>query len=636
MSGVARAVGAVAGVVATVAQFVPGGQVVAQIAGAISVVATVTSQLTAKAPATKGQINERLIGANNPQPYLMGRSYSGGLQVHDVGWGGEVSGVENPYRFMASVYSCCGPVESLESVQLDYNTASFSGTASTGYYADYLWRDFQLGARPESDSLSPQWSGTPDWGASYKLSGFAAIGFSFLWSKKGKRFAGGRLPVIGAIWEGVKVYDPRLDSTYPGGSGAHRIDDETTWAYSRNPALHALAYSYGRYVNGEKVFGADLGADAIDLASVVAWANVCDTNSWNVDGTIYEPGDKWNNLKRICEAGGGEPVLAGGMLRFDYQSPRTSLATIGKDDLAEGQVKSKLGKGWKNRHNTGVPRYRSEDHQWNYVQSDPVSVAAWVTADGEEKLLERQFDLVTNKDQAAELMLYDLYQRREAGPISLTCKPHMASYDPGDCLTLGADLGVHPDGAVKALVRRRTVDPLKGTVTFEFEVETDAKHTDALAATGTAPAIPSIPGLGDLDDIYGFNIEPDGFSRSLITTSSQDNTTITADDASITIGNHSRVYANETVSVTGTTLTTEDDGSTAIAATTLYYLYYDDADRVGGAVSWKATQNFFTAQNSETNPDRHYAGYITTDTSGGGGTTGGGSLPPGSGGVNPY
>src|SRR5690606_580392 len=180
---------------------------------------------------------------------------------------------------------------------------------------------YQLGERPEADALAPQFSGAPDWGSDYKLSGFAAIGYSLKWDKDGKRFPGGQMPTIGAVWEGVKVYDPRLDSTYPGGSGSHDIGDETTWEYSRNPALHALAYAYGRYVNGVKVFGVDLGEAAIDVAAAVAWANVCDANDWTVNGTIYEPGDKWNNLKRICEAGAGEPVMIGGVLSFDYQTP---------------------------------------------------------------------------------------------------------------------------------------------------------------------------------------------------------------------------------------------------------------------------------------------------------------------------
>lgn len=47
----------------------------------------------------------------------------------------------------------------------------------------------------------------------------------------------GGFPRVEAIIRGQLVYDPRLDSTFPGGSGAHRVDDDTTWEYSNNPTL---------------------------------------------------------------------------------------------------------------------------------------------------------------------------------------------------------------------------------------------------------------------------------------------------------------------------------------------------------------------------------------------------------------
>lgn len=200
MSGVLRTVGKVAGTIASIAAVIPGPH--QPIAAAVAVAANVALQVTAQKPIARGQVEERIIGANSPLPYLIGRSYSGGVQVHDAGWGGTVSGVENPYRFIAAVHSCCGPVEQLEAVQQDFTTISFSGTAAVGYYADYLWRDFKLGARPEASALSPQWAGCPSWGASYKLSGMAQLGLSFLWSKKGKRWEGGQTGIFGAIWKG--------------------------------------------------------------------------------------------------------------------------------------------------------------------------------------------------------------------------------------------------------------------------------------------------------------------------------------------------------------------------------------------------------------------------------------------------
>ncbi|MAY20321.1 MAG: hypothetical protein CL955_06855 [Erythrobacteraceae bacterium] len=655
MSGFARRVGMVATVVAGAALIgtgigaALGGTMVlsgvgsaasiASVAGAVAAVSGAVAQVTAKKPSAEGAVIGFLTGANQPLPYLIGEAYTEGVEIYRNGYGGEVNDVKNPYAFIPRVLSCCGPIESMGTTLVNYETTSFTGALGTvqeasGYYEEYLYHDQQLGARPESDALaSPSGWGTPGkWGSDYKLSGFAAVGWSLIWSKKGKRFGGGQIPPLGKVPQGVKVYDPRLDSTYPGGSGTQRIDDETTWAYSTNPALHALAYSYGRLMNGKPIFGVRLfDADAIDLAAVVAWANVCDANSWGANGTIYEPGDKWNNLKKICEAGAAQPV-PGSTLGFDYQAPRTSLYTVTLDDLA-GPVSASLGRGWKARHNVLVPRYRSAAHQWGYVQADRVEVSAWITADGEEKIDERQFDLVTDVDQVTELATYDLYQRREAGPIVLPCKPHMREFHPGHCLTLAAELGAHPDGEVDVVIRRRAPDANTGVIRFICELETPAKHTAALGLTGGAPPTITWPTNEDIQTAFDLNSIGAGELGALITGRAMVDVDpadglLQASDTEITVENHTAEYFDKSESITGTTITTEDDGTTAIAAETRYFIYYDDAGRSGGAVTLKATQDITAAVNSATNPGRHYVGAITTDVLGGGGTTGGGTAPP--------
>lgn len=92
----------------------------------------------------------------------------------------------------------------------------------------------------------------------------------------------------------------------------------------------------------------------------------------------------------------------------------------------------------------------------------------------------------------------------------------------------------------------------------------------------------------------------------------------------ITIADHTRKYGDgQQASVTGSTLS-------GLAPGALYFVYYDDEDREGGAVSYVATMNSSQATQTRT---RHTVGSITTvapDSSGpttGGGTTGPG-IPP--------
>ncbi|MFC3097384.1 phage tail protein [Alteraurantiacibacter palmitatis] len=498
----------VIGVVASVAAMIPGPH--QPFAAGLAVAANIGSQLAAKPPRAQGQVQGYMVGANQPLPYLIGEAYTEGVELYRDGFGGKVDKVQNPYAFIPRVLSCCGPIQSMGATLVDHQAIGLTGSVgsvqeATGYYDNFLYIDQQLGARPEADALTTPWGMAPGWSSAHKLSSLAAVGWSMLWDKKAERFAGGQIPPLGKVPQGVKIYDPRLDSTYPGGSGPCRLGDESTYIYYRCPALHSGMYAYGRYVAGKKVFGGGMGAAGVNWPEVVAWANVCDVNGWTANGTIYEPADKWNNLKRIAECGAGRPVLRGGVVGFAFQAPRTSLYTITKDDLASGAVTARGGKGFRERHNTLIARFRSPAHQWGYVQATAVSEAAFLAEDGEEKVDERQFDLVTNVDQATELITYDLWQRRAAGPITLTCKPHMKVFEAGDCLTLSAEIGAHPAGAIKVILIDTAKDPRDGTVQLIFEEESDAKHAAALGATGAAAAAAVLPGSAEMDAAWFTN-----------------------------------------------------------------------------------------------------------------------------------
>ena len=638
MSGVLKVIGMIAGAVAVVASagaalgIVLGGTMtfmgiasttIALVAGAVAGVASLGMYILSKPPPARGSVAQLVINPDAPSPYAMGEGYVAGVLRKDVGYGPTLKKVPNPYRWMVSALSVAGPVASV--------TPWVDLEPIGSYYTGFLYTDTQLGEQPESSALAPFWSGAPGWDSSSKLSGVAAIGWNLKFDKDGKVFAGG-VPRIGGYGQWVRVYDPRLDSTFPGGSGSHRIDDEATWEWSENPALHALAYAYGRYSNGTRIFGVGLGADAIDIATVAAWANVCEANGWTIFGVVWEPGNRWENLKDICAAGGAVPAFAGGVLGFKYSAPGVALDTITEADLTDDPVSVTAMASWRERINTVVPKYLSPDHEWQLVDAEPVSVASLVTEDGEIKQASWPFNLVKNVDQAAQLARYRIEDSRELGTIEITCKPRLRAYRPGEMLEL--DL---PEKGLttKAVILTREFDAAKMTVKFTLIGETDAKHTFALGQTGTPPPTPALGQTAEeRDAIAAAAIAPPGLDETLIaqsypTDADPSDGLIQATDTAITVESHTRTYSDKTVSVTGDTLTVEDDGTTAIVATTLYHIYYDDADRAGGAVSLKATQDSTVAANSPANPARHYLGSITTDTTGGTGTSYGGSIPPG-------
>lgn len=96
-------------------------------------------------------------------------------------------------------------------------------------------------------------------------------------------------------------------------------------------------------------------------------------------------------------------------------------------------------------------------------------------------------------------------------------------------------------------------------------------------------------------------------------------------DCTITIAAHTRKYSDATsVSVNGGTITGR-------AFSTVYYIYYTQTSRAGGAVSYLSTTDPNTAQPNAA-AGRHYCGKVTTPADGGASTEGGYTPPGGYGG----
>lgn len=525
MSGVLRTIGQVAGIAATISAVVTGPQSPLTVAlTVVAVVANIGAQITAKKPPVQGSSSGITIGATMAALCIIGESYCGGARVKQVGYGTEDE-VPNAWAWVVDVYSVAGPLQGLVSRQIEFSPVTFTGTAATGYYEDGLWSDYQLGETPEADALTPQEAGAPGWDASSKLSGKAAIGWSALWPKNGKMFGSG-FPQTGAVWQGIKTWDPRDDDTYPGGSGTSRWADpvsdaaghetaKATWTYNNNGGLQALRYALGSWERDEtgsaayiKVFGVGLKESQIVTEDFVELANVCDANGWTVNGVLREGQgiSKWDNLKRILGACAAEPVWKGGRLGVRINAPRIALDTIELDDIAEGEPVVPGTRAYEERKNTLIPKFVDPASKWELVPSEAVSRSEYLTEDGEERSEEWSLDLVTNADQAAQVTGYELVNRREQGPITLPLKPRLRAYPPGTLLNVSAEVqaefGIRES---QLLVTGKVTDLERLNWQFNFSTETDDKHDFALGLTGDTPPPPYIPS-GEVRDDSGSHV----------------------------------------------------------------------------------------------------------------------------------
>ncbi|NKF51357.1 hypothetical protein G3R49_12395 [Shewanella sp. WXL01] len=145
------------------------------------------------------------------------------------------------------------------------------------------------------------------------------------------------VPNIKALVKGKKVYDPRLDTT-AGGSGSHRIDDQSTWEWSDNWALCVLDYTLN-----ESGVGATL--DEVNVESYALAANDCDEfveyqtdefeKRYTCNGTYSHDKSPSSILESLLSAGAGTQVYISGQYHLYagvFQGPE--VITLTEDDVA--------------------------------------------------------------------------------------------------------------------------------------------------------------------------------------------------------------------------------------------------------------------------------------------------------------
>ncbi|MAC12970.1 MAG: hypothetical protein CMN74_12300 [Sphingorhabdus sp.] len=501
------------------------------VAGLVSGVAAIASRALSKPPPARGSVTETVIDVDPPSPYAMGEGYFAGVLRHRVGYGPTLKKVPNPYLLEIMVYSVAGPIAAAMVPQFEFAPVG-------SYYNDFFAYDAQLGQSPEPDALVPPYGAAPGWTAQHKLSGMAAMARNYKFDKDGKRYASG-LPQGGAVAKWVRAYDPRKDSTFPGGSGSHRLGDETTYEWTETPALHAGMYAYGRYQNGKRVMGMGLPARAIDWQAVASWANDCEANDWTMFGVVFEPGDRWGNLRDICIAGGGEPLPLTSGLSFHWDRPRVVLDTITEADVF-GDIEATGMQSYRDRINTVIPQVLIPEQNWSLLPCDPIVGQTYRDEDGEPRTETWPFNFVKKTKQGGQLATYKMANSRELWPITVPVGPRLRHYRPGDCLALDLpQAGLDTD----AVILRRDIDPATMVTTLTLMGETAAKHAYALGETAVLPPTPYLGQTAeDRDAVAASVAAPDTAARVIVSKSVA--FPVTTDQTSATIAAFSATLDN--------------------------------------------------------------------------------------------
>jgi hypothetical protein len=397
---------------------------------------------------------------NNPIPIVYGKRQVGLTRVFV-----ESSGTDNQYLYVAGVLCEGGGagITAIDEVYVDDKLVTFDGSLTDGTVRGVSSSDTNFYKEGESlisiqgffgldnQSTSSLLDETTNWTSDHKLSGLAYVALRFKWNQDA--FNG--LPEVRVTVRGKKIYDPRLDST-KGGSGSHRQDDSTTWAYSANSSLVLLDYlRNSRYGKGLPNDAFETNYDSFKTS-----ANTCDTQvvPYTSASTInlFETNAVIDSEKKVLE--NVRELLVPMRAIFNYTQGKYKVIIEGTGSsqllLTKDNVVSEVklqGESKSEKYNRVIGTFTNpeKDYQSDTVSYppfddsalDPADQHATMLSDDNNTLLERSFDMlqVTSPYQAEEICENILKRSRNNLKAEVTVTSEALNLSIGDIVTATYD-----------------------------------------------------------------------------------------------------------------------------------------------------------------------------------------------------
>lgn len=348
-------------------------------------------------------------------------------------------------------------VESVDEVWLENELAWTLAGGVQGRYVNWLQvQPSVAGNAPTIDAV---------WDANANLTGCANIHLRFKLhegeSAEQNRsvFAAGVPSRITVRGKGAKVYDPRLDSTVPGGSGAQRagtVNCETSWRWDEggagsgeNIALQLLFFLLGWRINNVLAVGMGLPPARIDLPSFITAANICDEAvTLNAGGTekrykgagiISEGDDRISVVQQLCSCMNATLRDSGGkislhVMKNDLATPKANFTTADILGDESWEQTPPLNQSF----NVQRGRYIDPSDGALYVAKDFPEVSI-PSLDGIERPDSLDYPFVQSSGQAQRLAKQRLQRNQYQGRYSARFGPRAWQVSVGDVVTLNHD-----------------------------------------------------------------------------------------------------------------------------------------------------------------------------------------------------
>jgi hypothetical protein len=312
---------------------------------------TVAASLLQKTPKVTASQTERLSASIDPRAFrksVLGQTACP-VEIRYEEW----SGKDQEYCDWIVLHASHA-MDGIEEIWFDTEMAWSATTGVVGKWAGYFSIPHIVLEGSPANAFT---FGSGRWNAaSARLTGCAYSHWRFKVTGNGKKaespFSGGLPSRITVIGRGAKLYDPRRDSTVPGGNGPMRADDQSTWRYTTDDGVtigENLPLQILRVVLGWRIrnpstgelklaTGSGVPARRLNLATFIDAANLADElvnrsaggtePRYHGAGVISEGDDPKASLDMLCTGCCGRFRDTGGKLSL----------VIAHNDLASAAI----------------------------------------------------------------------------------------------------------------------------------------------------------------------------------------------------------------------------------------------------------------------------------------------------------
>lgn len=488
------------------------------------------SMLLAPEVEQKGVKTKMDTGGDNPPSFILGEYCTAGQLVYANVWDKSGYNIENACLVYV-VQLSCKPVTGLSTVVFANNEkvtlnpgTNWNGFMQVDEYVKgasgggYFLVKFHDGTQNDSDSwLMDKFGSDPDrpWKNDMIGEGCAYVIVQAWYSNRGI-WTG--LPDLRWVVQGSSLYDPRKDSTVPGGSGLQRWNNPNTWTFTKNPKVIEYNTIRGIRQSGEHLWGGTAEAYRLPLEYWFAAMNACDENISKTGGGSVKrfeigceihlddkPIEIINEINKSCN---GFTTEFGGTYKTWVGGPGLPVGTITDDDfLITAEMETNKFQSQQSTYNTAYGTYPEPKQQWEpkdgprYVMDDAVE------EDGEELALDISLPFVSENNQVQRILRAAVRDSRRQVTHEGQLPPKAWVYEPFDCLAYQSTMfGYSGDGKDFLIASKDDLPNVNQRVLLrEVDISDTGWLPEYEQAFDTAPLVIVTPGTMQAD----FNVFPD-------------------------------------------------------------------------------------------------------------------------------